>query len=185
MKKGVLTLLVLVVAGVSAWAGLKNPSFEDLEIELDNPYGDLAAHWGRWGEWINRETVWKPTRSGKCLIGYHHWEVKGSDSSGIYQDVEDLEPGQTYEFSVFAQKDRDTNAEKVELRLEKIGGFVTVASETYEVGRIKVGGWDRLSVSGKVPEDETGLRVLVIVYPAPNPPRSGALKFDDADLLRK
>lgn len=166
-------------------AGLKNASFENLEIEQDNPYGDLAAHWRRWGEWINRETVWKTTRSGKCLIGYHHWEVAGSDSSGIYQDIEGRESGQTYEFSVFAQKGQDTNAEKVELRLKKVRGFVTVAYETYEVGRIRAGGWDRLSVSGKVPENETGLRVLVIVYPAANPPRSGAIKFDDADLLKK
>lgn len=178
-------MLVFVLAHSVAWAGLKNASFEDLEIEQDNPYGDLAAHWGRWGEWINRETAWKPTRSGKCLIGYHHWRVEGSDSSGIYQDVEELEPGKTYEFSVFAQKDKDTNAEKVELRLEKIGGFVTLASEVYEVGGIKVGGWDRLTVSGKVPENETGLRVLIIVYPAQHPPRSGALKFDDADILKK
>lgn len=183
-KVGVMVLCVAFL-NAAAWAGLKNASFEDLETEQDNPYGDLAAHWGRWGEWMNRETGWKPTKSGKCLMGYHHWEVKGSDSSGFYQDVDGLETGAEYEFSVFAMKDKNTNAEKVEIRIEKMGGFVTLASQVYALDEISAGKWTRLATSAKVPDDETGLRVLVIVYPAQTGPRDGAVKFDDADLLKK
>lgn len=185
MKKNVIVFVVVLAVVGSAWAGLKNPSFEDLELEQDNPYGDLAAHWGRWGEWMNRETAWKPTKSGKCLMGYHHWDVKGSDSSGFYQDVEDLEPGAEYEFSIYAMVDKNTNAEKVELRIEKAGGFVTIASQTYGIDEIDKSKWSRLSVSGKVPNDETGLRVLVVAYPAKSGARDGAIKFDDADLVKK
>lgn len=185
MNTKVLAFAVAFAVVGPVWAGLKNPSFEDLELEQDNPYGDLAAHWGRWGEWMNREAAWKPTKSGKCLMGYHHWEVKGSDSSGFYQDVDGLESGAEYEFSVYAMADKNTNAEKVEIRLEKVGGFVTIASQTYGIDELVKNKWSRLSVSGKVPEDETGLRVLVIAYPAKNGPRHGAIKFDDADLIKK
>ena len=185
MNKKLMLFAVFAMLAAVARGGLKNPSFEDLELEQDNPYGDLAAHWGRWGEWMNRETGWKPTKSGKCLMGYHHWEVKGSDSSGFYQDIEDLEPGSEYEFSIYAMIDKNTNAEKVELRLEKVGGFVTLASQMYTLDQISKTKWTRLSVSGKVPEDETGLRVLVIAYPAASGSRDGAIKFDDADLMKK
>jgi hypothetical protein len=186
MKVGLLVAVVLSAGLASvSWAGLMNPSFEDLELEQDNPYGDLAAHWGRWGEWMNRETGWKPTKSGKCLMGYHHWDVKGSDSSGFYQDVDGLEPGAEYEFSVFAMKDAKTNADKVELRIEKMGGFVNLASQIYPVAEIPSGKWTRLNVKGKVPAEENAIRVLVIAYPSQSSPRDGAIKFDDADLVKQ
>ncbi len=110
-KVGVMVLCVAFL-NAAAWAGLKNASFEDLETEQDNPYGDLAAHWGRWGEWMNRETGWKPTKSGKCLMGYHHWGSQGQRFVWLLSGRGRLETGAEYEFSVFAMKDKNTNAEK-------------------------------------------------------------------------
>ena len=175
----VLLSLLCMLTDASGAVDISNPSFEDVETEVDNPYGDLAAGWGRWGHWMNRETGWKPTVSGKCVMGYHHWEISGSDTSGIFQDVEDIEPESTCTFSVHVAKDSGTNAESVELRLEKLGGFETLASMTYSMQDIK-GSYSKLSVTGR--NKEQGVRLVVVVTPSQSDDREGALKFDDVSL---
>ena len=157
-----------------------NPSFEDPETEAENLYGDLAAHWGRWGAWMNRETAWSPTHSGIGMIGYHHWEIQSADDSGLYQDVQETPPGKQITFKIHAYMDRDTNAQWVELRLEKLGGFETVASQQYSMEHLKQATWTQLSVSGS--NVAAGVRILVVVRPAAAPPRKGAIKFDDATV---
>lgn len=158
---------------------LANPSFEEPEQDADNPYGDLAAGWGRWGGWINRETAWKPTKQGKCMIGYHHWQIEEDSTSGIYQDLAGTPADAEFTFSVYASKDKDTNAEFVELRLEPYNGGDAIASKLYSMDEIKKG-WSKLEVTGKSIGE--GIRVLVIVKPASGSERAGCLKFDDADL---
>jgi hypothetical protein len=181
------TLLVVMAAGAAMCCGriagaqeLRNGSFEDAEAELDNAYGDLAAHWGRWGNWMNRETAWRPTHQGKSIIGYHHWQIEGGDSSGIYQDIAGTPAGSEFTFSVFASKDSGTNAEEIELRLEKPDGAGTIVSQVFPVQEIKGGKWTKLSVTGTIPGE--GVRVLVIVKPRADGERKGAIKFDDATL---
>lgn len=178
-----LVLVVGLLAGSAAYGGnlLKNASFEDAEMDADNPYGDLAAGWGRWGHWVNRETGWKPTRSGKCLIGYHHWEITTDETSGVYQDVDEVEAETTCVFSVFAAKDKDTNAQSIELRLEKVGGYETLASTVYPLSELKGTGWTKLTVTGRAGADD-GVRVVIVITPAAETPRSGAIKLDDAEL---
>ncbi|OQA26291.1 MAG: hypothetical protein BWY59_01441 [Verrucomicrobia bacterium ADurb.Bin345] len=184
-KRFVLVLAVMVcvlgMISVSSANLLQNPSFEDPETEADNPYGDIAASWGRWGHWMNRETGWKPTRTGACLIGYHHWEIGGPDTSGLYQDVDDVTAGSQCVFSIHAAKDKDTNIESIELRIEKTGGFETLGSATYKLDDLKGAGYTKLSVSARATED--GVRVTVVVNPAKSSPRGGALKLDDAELV--
>lgn len=158
---------------------LINPSFEDPE-EAEDPQCDRAQGWGRWGHWINRETGWSPTRSGDCLLGYHHWQIPEKDTSGVYQDIENVAAGAAVTFSVHAFKDEGTNAEQVELRLEPAGGGPTLASKTYRMSNIAAGFWKRLDVAGRAPKP--GIRVLIIVMPRAETPRGGAIKFDEAEL---
>ncbi len=165
---------------VSPAAQLLNASFEDAETAADNPYGDLAAHWGRWGNWMNREAQWAPVHGGKCMVGYHHWEIKETSSSGLYQDVPGTAPDRTYTFTVHAFKDDKTNVGTVELRLEKLNGGEILASKTYSCAEIPTGSWDPISVTGKSPGE--GLRVVIVVTPAQSDPREGCVKFDDATL---
>jgi hypothetical protein len=176
----VAAVLALSVISASAQT-LVNPSFE-----TEGPQGDLAAGWSRWGDWMNRETGWTPVKDGVCLIGYHHWQIEKSENSGLYQDVL-VESGKSYTFSVFANGDQATdsskNPETVELRLESTVGGVqsTVASKTYSFKDLASGTeWSLLRVSGTAPN--TTLRVLVIVNPAKEGPRGGAVKFDQATL---
>ena len=159
---------------------LKNGGFEDIETQQDNPYGDLAAYWGRWGNWMNRETAWVPTHGGNCLMGYHHWEITEDSDSGCYQDIPDAPAGKKYSFAVFAFKDKKSNAQSVELRLEALNGGETLASRVYSIEEVNTDSWGEMSVSGENKTD--GIRVLIIVKPKQGDGREGALKFDDASL---
>lgn len=171
-----------VLTGASALGQtLRNPSFEETETVRDNPYGDLAAHWGRWGNWMNRETKWVPTRTGECLIGYHHWQIQESSSSGLFQDVAGVPAGTNCEFAVYLYKDEMTDCEYVELRIEPYGGGQTVASRRYNITELKEKTWARIHVRGAARTD--GLRVLIVAQPRVGAERHGCVKFDDAELL--
>ncbi len=176
-----LIILALLIGASLAFGGdvVVNGSFEAPESQLDNPFGDLAAGWGRWGNWVNRETDWKPTKKGGCLMGYHHWRIEEGDTSGFYQDILEVAEGSPVTFTVYVSRDKDTNAESVELRIEKLNGEGQIASQIYPVQQI-AGGWDKLSVSG-VSSGE-GVRVVVVVKPRAEGERKGALKFDEAEV---
>ena len=179
-------LLILCLASVGPTAHaqnlLKNPSYEEAGTS-----NDTAASWSRWGDWMNREDGWTPTHGGKCLVGYHHWEITSDQNSGLWQDVTTVKAGQKFKFSVFVAADAPaggvSGAEKVELRLEAIrnGHEVLIESVTTPVADLqKSPGWHELSVKGTTPENN--IRVLVVVTPASGTPRGGAVKIDDADL---
>lgn len=161
---------------------LKNGSFEE-----QGDASDLAADWNRWGPWMNRETGWAHPHSGSCEIGYHHWQVDSADNSGLWQDV-NVEPGKRYIFSIFAQRDIPSDgqsaAPNIELRLESVTdhGEITLNTQNFEVKRLAGGnGWTRLSVAGTA--DGPRMRVLVVITPAEDGPRGGAIKLDDAMLV--
>ncbi len=182
MNRSMRMAAVLALSVISASAQtLVNPSFE-----TEGAQPDLAEGWSRWGDWMNREMGWTPVKDGVCLIGYHHWQIDKPDNSGLYQDVL-VEAGKTYTFSIFANGDPATDssksAETIELRLESTvaGTQSTVASKTYSFRDIASGTeWSLLRVTGTAPN--TTLRVLVIVNPAKEGPRGGAVKLDQATL---
>ena len=128
---------------------------------------------------MNRETAWVPARSGQCLMGYHHWKIMEPATSGIYQDITNIPPGSLCAFGVFVYKDPETDAELVNLRLERVGGFQVLASRVYSMKELG-SSWHRLSVEGT--NDIAGIRVLIEVKPKATSPRGGAIKFDDAEL---
>jgi hypothetical protein len=170
-----------VLVGWQATAGLlKNDSFE---TPLSPDATDQAADWGRWGNWINRENTWTPTRTGASLIGYHHWRIEENDSSGVYQDVPDLEAKTPVEFSIYVFTDIEANCDNVEVRLEPMGGGEAIASRVYALSELKVGDWQELYVRGT--NTEAGIRVLFTVKPKPSGDRKGAVKFDDPRLVKK
>lgn len=161
---------------------LKNGSFEQ-----QGDGSDVALNWNRWGPWMNRESAWTPTHSGSSEIGYHHWQIRSDDTSGLWQDL-NVEAGKRYTFSIYAQRDvpanGDAEARTVELRLESVTdrGEVTLNSQNFEVSRLASGReWTRLSVSGTA--DASRLRMLVVISPAASGPRGGAVKLDDAMLI--
>lgn len=181
---GIGVVAVMMWASVSLSAAmLRNGSFEE---QGEAP--DRAAAWSRWGDWINRETSWKPTRSGRCLLGYHHWRIEKADSSGVWQDVSDAPRGHEAVFSVYATADvpesDQESFEAVELRLETTlyREQSTIASRRWSREAIETDGrWSRLVIRSVVPSES--LRVLIIVYPGPGrKPRGGAVKFDEARL---
>lgn len=171
---------VLICGPAARAQNLLNPSFEEAATNQLNPWGDLAAHWGRWGNWINRESAWMPTHSGSGLIGYHHWQIKEGDSSGIYQDIPKAPANVTHVFSVYAYKDTGTDLEYVEIRIEKLDGKDVIASKVYWKTELETGTWQLLTVSGM--NSDPGLRVLIIVKPKQSGLRQGCIKFDDASL---
>jgi endoglucanase len=161
---------------------LANGSFEQ-----QGDRGDLAANWNRWGQWMNRETAWLPTHSGSAEIGYHHWQITSKDTSGWWQEVS-VETGKRYTFSIYAQRDipaeGQTEARTLELRIESVTdqGEVTLNSQTFDVRKLASGKeWTRLSVSGTA--NSSRLRVLIVMTPAADGPRGGAVKLDDAMLV--
>ena len=183
MKK-LLVILSLVTSFTGLYADnlLTNPSFETAG---DSP--DVALGWLRWGDWMNRESEWTPTHSGKCLIGYHHWQITTADNSGLWQNISNAKAGQKFKFSVFVYIDppngSDNPPQKIELRLEatRDGQQVAIHSETFKLEDIpKDSNWHELSVTGTTPVNN--LRVLIIVTPAAKAPRGGAVKFDDASV---
>jgi hypothetical protein len=131
---------------------------------------------------MNRETGWKPTKSGDCLIGYHHWEINGTENSGLSQQVGDVVPGREYTFSIHAFVDPDTNAETILLRLSD--GQDVLAEQLHEVATLIKKEWTPLSVTGKAKSQK--LLVNVIVQPLRKVQnqwdRKGSIKFDDADF---
>ena len=180
MIKGIL-LVVMIVAGscLAQTQLLQNPSFEQ-----GGSSSDLAAGWNRWGQWMNREEGWKPTHSGACLIGYHHWQIENRDDSGLWQDAK-VQPGRKYTFSIFVTRDVAENpARQVEVALESTvdGRQVTIAKKSYPVSDLASGEkWSRLVISGVATGDT--MRVLVRIAPAEKGARGGAIKMDDASLI--
>jgi len=161
---------------------LANGSFEQ---QADR--SDLAANWNRWGPWINREASWLPTHSGSAEIGYHHWQVDSNETSGLWQDV-NVETGKRYTFSIFAQHDipatGQTDARSLELRIESVTdrGQVTLNSQTFDISNLATGKeWTCVSVSGTAISSR--LRLLIVISPAADGPRGGAVKLDDAMLV--
>ncbi|MEO0514985.1 MAG: cellulase family glycosylhydrolase [Planctomycetota bacterium] len=165
---------------------LLNASFET--VEDPTHAADRAQHWNRWGQWFNRQNDWTPVRSGNSILAYHHWQIETGDSSGVWQDVEGLTPGQTYEFQAFGNLDRGSAGKSipsaVELKLEAPqpdGSVLTLATRTYPAKDLATAdGWSRLSVTGQAVSET--MRVLLIVYPADNAARDGAIKLDDVSL---
>lgn len=181
MRKSLVIIAALATALSAGAQTLENPSFE-----MEGTQSDMAKGWSRWGDWINRETGWTPTKDGSCIIGYHHWQILKPDTSGLWQDLK-VEAGKTYTFSVYANADKTTDgskiAESVEIRLETTldGSQSTIATKTYPYADLASGqDWSLLSVSGVAPNDT--LRVLIIVTPAKEGPRGAAIKFDSASL---
>lgn len=161
---------------------LANGSFEEQASR-----SDLAANWNRWGQWMNRETTWLPTHSGSAEIGYHHWQINSNDKSGWWQDVS-VDAGKRYTFSIYGQRDipspGQTEARTLELRMESVmeDGEVTLNSQTIDISQLAVGKeWTHLSVSGTA--NAPRLRVLMVISPAVDGPRGGAVKLDDAALV--
>ena len=174
----------VAVAAETQAPALTNPSFEDQGVAPDR-----AAGWSRWGNWFNREDGWTPVRSGRCILGYHHWEIPSSNDSGVYQDCAGAIMGRLYTFGIYVNPDKAKGDKKeartIELRLESTlnGQQLTLASKSYKLADLAPDRWERLFVSG-APVNNT-LRVLVIVTPAPNNgSRGGALRFDDAFIER-
>jgi hypothetical protein len=184
---GVLMSLEIALAKVTvtpepATPQLVNPSFED---PGDAP--DRAAGWSRWGNWFNREDSWSPVRSGRCILGYHHWQIPDANDSGVYQDVTNAIKGTAYTFGIFANVDKARppmrDALTIELRLESLveGQPQRIGSKLYNVADLVPDRWEKLTVAGTPVNDS--LRVLVIVKPSPtNGTRGGAIRFDDAFL---
>jgi hypothetical protein len=178
MKLLVASLCFLAATLPLRGQSLQNPSFEE---QGDAP--DLAAHWNRWGDWINRESEWSPTHDGKSLIGYHHWQIERDANSGIWQEVTGATPGQRFRFTVFVWVDKSVApAREIELRLEasRGGRQLTIQSVTFPVKEMPTGQWLPISVTGTTPENH--VRVIVVVTPSASAPREGAVKLDDAAL---
>ena len=160
---------------------LVNGSFEQAGAQPD-----LAANWLRWGDWINREDSWTPTHDGKCLIGYHHWQIEKSDDSGMWQDVK-VEAGKTYEFSIFVQRDDPgtaNGADNVQIALESPDSDPPKSIQLVKtkVADLPTGNnWSHLSVKGTA--TGASLRVLIRIVPAGDGPRGGSVKLDDASLV--
>jgi hypothetical protein len=180
----VLSALLVATLGTFAAAAepvLQNPSFED-SMDPVNWTCDIAKNWTRWGHWMNRETGWKPTKSGECLIGYHHWEINGTENSGLSQLVTGVAKGMSYTFSIFAFVDKDTNAEAIRLRLSD--GKQDIAEQDLDLKSLVRDEWTILSVTGTAISDK--MWVNVIVEPLKRVQnqwdRKGAIKLDDADF---
>jgi hypothetical protein len=166
----------------SASGHLKNVSFETPDA---NP--GKAAHWGVWGDKLERVTGWSPTVDGTAMMAYKHWELSGSHtaSSGIFQDADNIRAGQTYAFTLAAfadQPDWGSLDGRLEIRLE-----ATVQGEQVFLDRDSVpfeaflGGWRKMTVRGTPPADN--LRAVIEFFPASGG-KGGAVKVDLTEISR-
>ena len=175
-----LTLLAISAVAEEGVVLLKNGSFEN-PMDVENWTCDQPAQWIRWGNWMNRETGWRPTKQGECLIGFHHFRLKGEDNAGFYQDVRDAQKNQPYTFSIWAWIDKDANAEDVRLEIHSYHGGSVITSKVFRLSRFDRDQWVQLSITGSSPDD--GLRLMVIANPKKNAAfPKGAIKFDVASL---
>lgn len=158
---------------------IRNPSFEE-PVEEGNWSCDRPAGWDRRGAWFNRETTWSPVLKGECLMAYHHWQIKQDDPSELFQDLSGITTGKNFCFSVQVFKDKGTNFEYVELRIEPARGGAPISSAVYRMPDLKSGKWTQLSVSTKPAVSD--LRVVISVKPGRSNQRKGALKFDEASI---
>jgi len=161
---------------------LANGSFQQ-----QGDQSDLAAHWDRWGSWMNREITGTPTHSGSSEIGYHHGRITSDATSGLWQDVQ-VQPGRRYVFSIYAQHDQVDagahDAKTLELRTESVtpNGQVTLNSRNFDIATLPTGqAWARLAIPSTAAGER--MRVLAIITPAEIGPRGGAVKLDDASLV--
>lgn len=177
--------IVILLAAVGLHAEeppplLKNASFE-IPLDPDNWACDQPAHWIRWGNWMNLETAWAPTKTGQCMMGFHHFRLKGEDNAGFYQDVRDVRGGREYAFSIFAWIDKETNAEEIHLMIASYHGGSVLLDYVYKVGKLPRDQWVRLATKFRTPND--GARVMVFVEPhKAGKFAKGAIKFDEASL---
>lgn len=178
-----LALLALAPAsrGQDAAPALRNPSFEFAGSKPEEIPG-----WGLWGGGLERVDSWSPTHTGDAMIGYKHWVIRDVGDSGLFQDASSIAAGANYEFSVWIYVDK---AERngfggVELRLESgvDGRQVTVATTTVAGADIPTGRWSKLAVRGTAPVGN--LRVVIVCFPSLDEPRDGAVKIDDAQIVR-
>lgn len=179
-KISIISLTLFGVFLTAANAHLKNISFEAPDA---NPA--KAAHWGVWGDKLVRVTDWQPTLEGNAMIAYKHWELPGSHtaSSGIFQNAEGIEAGQTYEFTLAGYADAPDWGSlegRIEIRLE-----ATVRGEQVFLDRKSVpfpaflGEWRKVNVRATPPVDN--LRAVVEFYPASGG-KGGAFKIDLTDI---
>lgn len=169
---------------------LRNPSFE--EPKAPTNAADEARDWNRWGAWLNREVSWTPARDGEAIMAYHHWRIDEPDNAGSWQDVTGLDDRARYTLTVHANVDRgdaderEGIADSVELRLEAPdaeGRMLRLGSRTYAAHELATGkDWSRLNVSA--PSVGSTMRALIIVNPSDRSPRHGAIKFDEASLVK-
>ena len=171
---------------VQAAPELINGSFEE-----GGTTSDTAVGWTRWGEWINRETDWKPVRTGQAVLGYHHWQIPSEADSGVWQEVKGLKVGQKVKFSIFMMVDsvsgNQARAEYVELRLEysKNGWQEILAQKRVPLKDFPTDeAWHAIEVEGVASTEE--LRVVLSITPSLDEiPKAGAVKFDDAEIQVK
>lgn len=185
MKKLLFVLLMLAprLQAAEEIPLLKNASFE-IPLDPENWACDQPAHWIRWGNWMNRETGWAPTKTGECLIGFHHFRLKGEDNAGFYQDVREVQQAHQYSFSIFAWLDKDTNAEEIHLMVASYHGGSVIIDSVYKINKLPQDQWVRLSTTFRTPND--GARVMVFVEPRKGGKfLKGAVKFDDASLVKE
>lgn len=172
----------LLLLSLECHAHLKNTSFE----EADTP-PTKATHWGVWGDKLERVTGWSPTEDGEAMIAYKHWELPENHeaSSGIFQDAQDIEAGETYEFTVSGFSDNPEWGEikgRIEIRLEATvdGKQVFLDRKVVEFEKF-LGKWGALSVTAKTPVDN--LRAVIEFYPADSA-KGGAMKVDSVTLKK-
>ncbi|WOO43346.1 carbohydrate binding domain-containing protein [Rubellicoccus peritrichatus] len=186
MNKTLLVCLSLVSTfSLNAGKHLLNTSFEDMDI-----VSEKAEHWGVWGPALVRVVDWEPTADGMAMIGYKHWEIPfgTSETSGIFQDTQGIETGETYEFSVYVNADNPDwgmHPEKIELRLETTldSKQVHLATREFEVRDLIGDGWTRLSIESMASNEK--LRALIIFHPSIDDNKGGALKIDKAQISKK
>ena len=187
MKTIALYTAAICVAFSCSWVQaapeLINGSFEE-----GGTTSDTAVGWTRWGEWINRETDWKPVRTGQAVLGYHHWQIPSEADSGVWQEVKGLKVGQKVKFSIFMMVDsvsgNQARAEYVELRLEysKNGWQEILAQKRVPLKDFPTDeAWHAVEVEGVASTEE--LRVVLSITPSLDEiPKAGAVKFDDAKI---
>ena len=179
----ILLLCITPLAVAAARAGLvQNASFEDPgEDRADSP---RATNWVLRGTWLRRETGWQPRHWGPCMIGYHHWRVTEAEEAGFHQVLPGVPETADWEFKVHAFKDQKANAEYVELRIEPAGGGKPLATRRYTMKDLPGDAWTELAVGARLDAGKP-IRLTVVMAPGGKTPRDGALKFDDASLVRK
>lgn len=134
---------------------LLNPGFES-----STNGGADAPYWTKWGDagtetWASETGTW-----GMAFYDWQHGDC--SHGGGFYQDINSVQPGSLYRFSIRGLREANLSATGIYVKLEfRNGGGIIIGGTTNDVRTIMTTSFATYIAQGRAPADAASIRVVV------------------------